>query len=96
MTLQETYILAMKVLGNPLKKVTSKATVFEAKFNSKGKPIQKEGTFYYYIGKSGSVRLGETYAESLPIHDWAKTRMKDLALANTPEAKTKRELGLGV
>lgn len=61
-TLREKYIEALKLEGYKQIKETHKYIVF-----------QRSGDSYWYIGRSGSLRVGRTIATSVPVNEKAKS-----------------------
>lgn len=66
-TLREKYIDALVKLGEQQVKVTHKYVVYSCKHGG-----------YYYVGKSGSLRIGQTVAGSIPASDTRKKMMLSL------------------
>lgn len=57
-TMQERFILALQKLGELEIKRTHKRIVYTRKAGG-----------YYYIGKSGSLRIGQTSVSSVPVNE---------------------------
>lgn len=79
MTLRERFIAALTLRGEKLVKSTPKSLVYTATRMRPGCGRD----LYFYIGKSGSIRLGETKAKSVPLSD----RNRAILLANTEVEK---------
>lgn len=63
-TLQERYIAALIKRGEREVKRTSRYVVFTSGMHQ-----------FFYIGKSGSLRVGATIANSFPVSDKYKTKL---------------------
>lgn len=70
-TLQEQFIAALVNLGEREVKRTHKRIVFS----------RKEGG-HYYIGKSGSLRIGKTISSSMPVSAGFKQRLLKINVDN--------------
>jgi len=67
-TLQERFVAALQAKGLHEVKRTHKYIVF----------IRDQGLGYYYIGKSGSLRMGSTVAQSIPCSNRFKAELLGL------------------
>ena len=68
-TLRERFEIALKMRGETLTKRLARKLVY----------TRKEGG-YYYLGKSGSLRHGETIAGSIPVSDKFKQLLLELTM----------------
>lgn len=84
-TLRDRFVLALTHMGEKEVKKTHKYLVF-----TKDKGVNNS---HYYIGKSGSLRIGPTVAGSLPVS--SKFKIKLLEIANALEAGTLAKAGDG-
>lgn len=79
MTLRETFIAALQKRGETIVKETFRYVVYTRHITLITGERQRHG--HYYIGRSGSLRVGHTVASSIPAHPGLKAQLKKEVVA---------------